>query len=120
MESYSPSDLRIAAGRVLTVSKLWIVLFTLSWAIVGGTIGYGFGTMFKVARQQVPPSPGLHVDPAFFQFAFAFGGVVIVGVIAYMIAAYLAAFLKMIVQVSLCVGQIEANLRAKVPHSHER
>jgi Flp pilus assembly protein TadB len=111
MEKYSHTSLQTSATRVMTISHLWVFCFTLFWAISGGSAGYAVGTSFRYSRSQQPAPTGLHVDPAAYQALFAMLGVVLAGGIAYLIAIYLTAFLKMIVQVALAVGQIESHLQ---------
>ena len=59
--------LQKSAGQVLTISDLWVALFTVVWALIGGVAGMGLGPVFKDAFSGGQPK-GWYLDPDTYPF----------------------------------------------------
>jgi hypothetical protein len=112
MPIYSDRELNLAAARVLLLSRGRVLLTVLAGAGVGSTIGYWTGSVISLALKVRQPGPGFGLDPDFYKLLMPLLIGLLGGMVAYVWASYREAIIRMQVQTSLCIAEIENHARA--------
>jgi len=114
MPRYSDRELNLAAARVLLLSRGRVLLTILAGAGVGSTIGSWVGSLLALTliARQPGPAPPFSLDPNFYRYLMPLLIGVLGGIVAYVWASYREAIIRMQVQTSLCIAEIENHARA--------
>lgn len=119
MTKYSYFELEKAATRVLRWGKIKFVLFFWIWFVVGLIGGWYLGDIVRLIKQSSPQPVGFQVDPNAYPLIISIACGTVASTIAIVWMNRKGAKLKLKVQTSLCVSEIEDHLRV-ARQSHQQ
>ena len=115
MTKYSYFELEKAATRELRLSKIRIAMCVVVWSIGGLIDGWFLGQfviwLLKQQQTAFPQQPSIQLDPVIFPRMMSWISCIVQGVFVYYWMSYKEAMLRLKVQTSLCVSEIEDHLR---------